>query len=1029
MYKKIGLLFAISASVTTAQAQTNDWENPGKVAQHVLAPHAHFIPYTNAAAAVRRDSARAAVMLLDGTWHFHIARNPGARPRDFYRTDFDVSQWKKIRVPENWQTAGFDSYIFTDVEYPFKPDPPKVPADFNPVGSYRRDFELPANWKNKQVWIHLGAVNSFFYLWINGHYLGFSKDSKTPTEFDITPYLKTGANNVSIQVFRFSDGSYLEGQDMWKLSGIERSIYLVARPELCVFDFFAKPLLTNQYKDGNLDLLLQLNRRPLPAEAGQRIRVKLLDKDKTILTREWQIERDSTWEMKAVLTDIRSWNAERPALYTLVITHYGRNGAELESVAHRIGFRTVEIKGGQLLLNGVPIHIKGVNRHEHDMYRARVISHEGMRHDIEVMKQYNINAVRNSHYPDTEEWYDLCDEYGIYLVDEANIECDGMSLTPLQTLSDKPEWEQAYLHRTKRMVERDKNYCSIITWSLGNESGFGDNFITTYKYIKAKDNTRPVQYEAAGSNPWTDIICPMYKSIYTLQQKYLLANDPRPIIQCEYAHMMGNGGGNLLDDWELFYQHPRLQGGFIWDFADQTFLKTDANGRQIWAYGADMGTVGATSDTSFCADGMLAADRTPHPQAFEVRKVYQNIQIKPAGTQWRITNRFDFTNLQDYTIRWKIKGDGADVATDVIPPLALAPGKDTLLAIALPDFAPTAGTHYYLHFETLSPDQAVVATEQYPLPAYIPVVKQTMDGPPLQVTEDGTIGNTLFKARFNKITGWLDSYTSGNQSLLQSPLQPNFWRAATDNDIGNSGQIRCGIWQHALQNAELKELKITPVNATRTEVKTIHYLPTVKVTYTTTYTVFVNGDINVAAEFMPADTTLPELPRMGMRMILPPNYNQVSWLGRGPFDNYQDRKYAADVDVYMMPADALFHPYPRAQESGHRTDVRWMAMQDKDKSGWMFLSDTLLSAGVLHFDMAQLDFDRRQNKHGHSILNDNGIWWDIDYLQQGVGGDNSWGAKPHPQYQLPCRPYQYSFTLRRLTPGMNAVQQAKLSFE
>ena len=362
-------------------------------------------------------------------------------------------------------------------------------------------------------------------------------------------------------------------------------------------------------------------------------------------------------------------------------------------------------------------------------------------------------------------------------------------------------------------------------------------------------------------------------------------------------------------------------------------------------------------------------------------------------------------------------------------PLALAPGKDTLLTIALPNFTPIAGTRYYLHFETVSPDQAVVATEQYLLPAYIPAVKQTLDGPSLQATEDGTIGNTLFKARFNKTTGWLDSYTSGNQSLLQGPLQPNFWRAATDNDIGNSGQIRCGIWQHALQNAELKQLKITPVNATRTEVKTVHYLPAVKVTYTTTYTVFVNGDINVAAEFMPADTTLPELPRMGMRLILPASYDQVSWLGRGPFDNYQDRKYAADVDVYTMQADALFHPYPRAQESGHRTDVSWMAMQDKDKSGWMFLSDTLLSAGVLHFDMAQLDFDRRQNKHGHSILNENGIWWDIDYLQQGVGGDNSWGAKPHPQYLLPCRPYQYSFTLRRLTPGMNAIQQAKLRFE
>jgi beta-galactosidase len=1028
MYYKLLLLLALLPGITPLYAQTNDWENPGKVAEHVLPPHAHFIPYTNAAAAVRRDSGRAAVLLLDGTWQFHIARNPAARPGDFYKKDFDVSQWKKIRVPENWQTAGLDSYIFTDVEYPFTPDPPRVPADFNPVGSYRRNFNVPANWRGKQVWMHLGGVNSFFYLWVNGHYVGLSKDSKTPSEFDITRYLQPGANSVSIQVFRFNDGSYLEGQDMWKLSGIERSVYLLARPPLCLYDFFAKPLLVNQYKDGQLNLLLQLNRKPLPGEAGQRMQISLQDKGKTLLTKEWKIGKDSSWEMAALLKDIQPWNAEHPALYTMVITQVDQQGNVLESMSHRIGFRTAEIKNGLFLLNGVAITFKGVNRHEHDMYRGRVVSPESMRRDIAVMKQYNINAVRNSHYPDAEEWYELCDELGIYLVDEANIECDGMSFHPMKTLSDKPEWEAAYLHRTKRMVERDKNYCSIVTWSLGNESGFGQNFISTYKYIKAKDNTRPVQYEGAGSNEWTDIICPMYKSVYTLK-KYMQAKDNRPVIQCEYAHMMGNSGGNLLDDWQMNDQYPRLQGGFIWDFADQTFLKTDANGRQIWAYGGDMGTVGATSDTSFCADGMLAADRSPHPQAFEVKKIYQNIQVKPAGTQWLIKNRFNFTNLRDYTIHWKIRGDGATIAAGDCPALPVAPGKDTLITLPLPNFTPTAGTVYYLHVEVTDPQQAVIATEQFRLPAYAPVIKQAITGPPLEVKEDGTIGNALFKAGFNKTTGWLETYTSNNQPLMQGPLQPHFWRAATDNDIGNSLQVRCGIWQHALDSAQLQQFEITPLGTNRAQVKTVHYLPKVKVTYTTTYTIAVNGDITVAAQFVPADTTLPEIPRMGMRMILLAAYDQVSWLGRGPFDNYQDRKYAADVDVYHLPADALFHPYPRAQESGHRTDISWMALQSKNKSGWLFFSDTLLSAGVLHFDMQKLDFDRQQNKHGHSILNENLIWWNIDYLQQGVGGDNSWGAKAHPQYLLPCHTYQYSFTLRRLTPGAEPVQQAKQRFE
>jgi beta-galactosidase len=672
----------------------------------------------------------------------------------------------------------------------------------------------------------------------------------------------------------------------------------------------------------------------------------------------------------------------------------------------------VEIKDGLFLLNGVPIKLKGVNRHEHDMYNARVITRAGMLRDIQVMKQYNINAVRNSHYPNTEEWYALCDEYGIYMIDEANIECDGMAFHPLKTLSDKPEWESAYLHRTKRMVERDKNYCSIITWSLGNESGFGQNFISTYKYIKAKDDTRPVQYEGAGNNEWTDIVCPMYKSVKVLKQ-YVQSTQNRPLILCEYAHMMGNSGGNLQDDWELIYQYPQLQGGFIWDFADQTFFKKDAQGKPIWAYGGDMGTVGATSDTSFCADGMLAADRSPHPQAFEVKKVYQNVAIQQAGDQWRVVNRFDFTDLKAFKLRWKIRADGATVAEGVCAAFALAPGKDTLISITLPDIKRIPGAVYFINFEMAG------ATEQFRLPEYLPVVKQAMKGTPLQ-----GLGNEFFTVGFNKTTGWMESYISNNKPLMQGPLLPHFWRAVTDNDIGNSLQLRCGVWQHALEGAELKLFEVKGA-----QVKTIHYFPRVKVTYAATYTIRINGDVEVAVRFTPADTTLPEIPRMGMQMILPAVYDQVSWLGRGPFDNYIDRKYAADIDVYTMNADALFHPYPRAQESGHRTDISWMALQSKDRSGLMFFSDTLLSAGVLHFDMQKLDFDRTQNKHGGSMINENGIWWNIDYMQQGVGGDNSWGAKAHAQYLLPCRNYQYSFTLRRLPPGTNVVQSAKERFE
>ncbi|MGN6440128.1 MAG: glycoside hydrolase family 2 TIM barrel-domain containing protein [Agriterribacter sp.] len=1003
-------------------AQPNDWENPQLVSQNTMAPHAWFIPYATVRGAMAKQQLSPFLKSLDGVWKFQLSNTPQERPQDFFKNNYDVSKWSNIKVPANWQTEGFDKFIFTDVEYPFPPNPPFVPKDFNPVGSYKRNFTVPANWKGKNIFIRLGAVNSFFYLWINGQYVGLSKGSKTPVEFDITNFLQSGSNTVAMQVFRFSDGTYLEGQDMWKLSGIERSVHLVARPKFCINDFFVKAGLNNNYTDGTFDLQLSFNKKPI--SAGDMAAIEISDANgKKVYTANKMID-DSLLHFSATIPSVKKWNAETPNLYTLLITHKNKKGAIVEALSHKIGFRTAEVKNGLFLVNGVPIIIRGVNRHEHDMHTAKVITVESMVQDIRLFKQYNINAVRCSHYPNREEWYELCDKYGIYVIDEANIECDGMSDHPLNTLSDSPEWKAAYLDRTRRMIERDKNFTSIIGWSLGNESRFGENFIATYQYAKAKDDTRPVQYEEARENPYTDLFVPMYKTM-AMWENYVKKRPSRPLILCEYAHMMGNSGGNLKDDWDLFYKYDQLQGGFIWDFSDQTFLKKDKQGRSIWAYGRDMGIVGASSDTSYCADGLFTAARTPHPQAFELKKVYQQVLFQLTDSTNHIvtiTNRFDFTNLDQYQFSWYIKAEGKIIAQGKIEDIHLAPHQSKQVRLAIPGWKKLPGTEYFLTIVSttktataLVPSDFLIAREQFALPVVQAVAANTSK-PVIEVqqTEDDsqlTLHNQFFTVTFNKKSGWLQAYSVKGISIIKEALQPHFWRAPTDNDIGNSQQMRCAVWQQAGSTATLNNITSANVGD-QYIIQTTHQLGDAGATYFSEYTVHGNGDVQVSVKMQAGAAAQPELPRFGMHMILNKAFNKVTWFGRGPFDNYWDRNYAADVDLYSMRADSLFHPYPRAQESGYRTEVRWVALQNNAGVGLMAIGAPHLSTGILHFDMKRLEFDRSQNNHGGSMANQDLVWWNIDYKQMGVGGDNSWGAKTHEQYLLPYKDYAYSFTLR-----------------
>lgn len=995
-------------------AQQNDWENPERPSFNTAPSHAYFIP---------QEASR---ISLDGMWRFKIVQNPSLRSLDFFKNSELTKDWKQIRVPANWQTEGVDKYIFTDVEYPIPINPPFVPKDYNPVGSYQREFEIDASWTGKQIFIHLGAVNSFFYLWINGQYIGFSKDSKTPTEFDISKAIKKGRNTVSVQVFRFSDATYLEGQDMWKLSGIERSVYLIARPVFHLFDFKVKGTLDEQFKNGLLDLKTIFNKVPDKKERGSLL-VELTDASgKVVYQASRPLKTERTFDFRTEVPSVKSWNAEHPNLYQLKITHLDPKGKLIESIVHPIGFRTVEVKNGLFLVNGVALKIKGVNRHEHNMLTAKVVTEADMLRDIRLMKEMNINAVRTSHYPNSEHWYTLCDQYGLYVVDEANIECDGMSFSPLQTLSDKPLWKNAYLDRVQRMFERDKNFTCIVTWSTGNESGFGENLKDCYTWLKANDNSRPVQYEAAKDERYSDVFCPMYKSI-TVMENYVKTWRSRPLIQCEYAHMMGNSGGNLKDDWDLIYKYPQLQGGFIWDFSDQTFAIKDKNGNKIWGFGRDMGTVGLTSDTSFCADGLLSADRTFHPQAYELQKVYQNVGFEAVDlTQYvfKLKNRFDFTDLSGYKLRWVIKGDGEVVAEADIEGFSLAPGREKTLRLNVPSFVKKEGKAYFLTMEYrtkeltgLLPSDFVIAREQFKLSS-LSGVEKVLPGKAQGIIKKKTGYQLQFYGKdvrigFSEQTGLLESYRIADRELIQKALEPHFWRAATDNDIGNSLQIRSKVWQNAFQTAILKGFKVNKV-PTGHLLETSHWLPAVDATCNMTYLIKDDGDVDISYQLKVGKGNHPEPQRIGMRLILNSDYEQASWFGRGPYDNYVDRKYAADIDLYQMKADKLFYPYPRAQESGYRTDVQWVALKDQTGVGLMAIGKSPLSTGILHFDMKQLDFDKdaKENIHGGSMVNEDLIWWNIDHQQMGVGGDNSWGAQTHLQYRLPYKDYQYSFTLR-----------------
>jgi beta-galactosidase len=1034
----------------------NEWENPKVFGVGKEAPRSTFIPFADAASALKNDkSASPFFRSLNGPWKFLWVTKPADVPAGFFKPGFDASRWKEIAVPSNWEFQGYGVPIYVNSDYewvkpPARPNPPFVPHDYNPVGCYKRSFDLPAAWNGMEVFLHFGAVKSAFYVWVNGRYAGYSEDSKTPAEWDITPFLRAGKNEISLQVIRWSDGSYLECQDFWRLSGIERDVDLYAAPKVRIRDFWAKADLAANYSDGFLDVAVELiNKTPGRRGGRYSVDVSLYDRDGKHLWTEIALA-EMPQGKETLIAHIarnvpapRRWTAETPNLYTVVTALKDPAGRTVEAASARVGFRKVEIADGRLLVNGVPVYLKGVNRHEHDPYTAHVISEESMRRDIQLMKQFNINAVRTAHYPNDPRWYELCDEYGLYLIDEANIESHGMGYGD-KSLAKNPDWGPAHLDRTIRMVERDKNHASVIIWSLGNEAGDGVNFEATSAWIHGRDASRPVHYEGAGLKPHTDIFCPMYNRIEEIES-YGLKKQARPLIMCEYTHAMGNSNGNLQDYWDVIEKYPNLQGAFVWDWVDQSYAAKTETGVAYWAYGGDFGPAGTPSDDNFCCNGLVSSDRTPHPGLWEVKKVYQFVKFRKTLTEdgrpgVQVQNAYAFRDLSGFIIQWEYTADGGangPIAQGEIRNPAVAPGGSKIFALDFPAGAAEPGGEYFLNVravyaadEPLIPRGHIAAAEQFPMGILRPAAPaKSSSNASAALSQDTATAKVLgpdFSVTFDKASGLLKSYVYKGRELVKGGLEPDFWRAPTDNDFGNRLPVRAAVWRKAGDNRTLDRFDVFQESPSIIRADALYSLKDVSASFRVIYRVFGGGDILVSIAFSPAGRNLAEIPRVGMRMSLPAAFADVRWFGRGPHENYIDRKSSAFVGLYRASVFETLIPYVSIQEYGNRTDCRWVALSDGSGNG-------LLASGLPQFDFSALPYttedltqETRGLKHPHEITKRDFVTLHLDYGQMGVGGDDSWGARTHSQYLLYPRTYEYSFRLRGFAAGDDPAALANM---
>lgn len=1026
------------------QPCVNEWENPLRYEWNKEKPHADFALYETADDAKTENYDLSPwYKSLNGTWKFRYAPSIEESVKDFYRTDLSDADWDNIQVPSNWELQGFGEPIIRNIQYVFSPNPPYIDVE-NPVGTYRTRFTVPTSWKERVVILHFGSITGYARIYVNGKQVGMTKASKTPAEFDVTSYLQEGENLLAVQVYRWHDGSYMEDQDFWRLTGIERDVYLQAYPKLTIWDFFLKPTLDDHYKNGVFYGEIDLREFADNKTKNGILTLELLDKygEKVLIrSKRFNVQKNTKVMFEGIVRNVQAWNAEHPSLYDCVLTLTDQAGNALGITSYKIGFRKIEIKDSKLHVNGVPIYVKGVNRHEHNDSLGHVQTLETMMHDLKLIKRLNMNAVRMCHYPNHPLFYKLCDKYGIYVIDEANIETHGMGSVPyfkdtIPHPAYREDWYAAHVDRISRMVERDKNHACIIGWSLGNECGNGKVFHDEYLRLKAYDPGRFVQFEQAWEDWNTDIVCPMYPSIGRMEA-YRNSGKTRPYIMCEYAHAQGNSNGNFKDLWDMIYDSPNMQGGFIWDFMDQgiKICAEKQDGRTYWMYNGKLGAHKWLEDKqgelNTGTDGIISADGTPKPQAYEVKKVYQYIHFKEKDLSKglvSIRNLYDFTDLEAFDFQWKLLKNGCPVDSARFN-VRLKPHSVKDIRLDLP-MIPRDRNEYFLNLYAytrtatdLVPSGYEVAREQLKLGEgdFFALHRHSLQGTLTYEMNDGVLSfaSGQVSGKIDLKRGMLSAYAlNGHSPFVQYP-EPAFWRAPTDNDFGNRMPALCGVWRTAHINRQVLNASVGTLGESGLPVRIEWKLTDIDVPYTVDYLIGHDGSLTITASMDMTGKQLPELPRFGMRMELKRDYEHLAYYGRGPQENYTDRNAHTFIGCYQDEVSNQYFPYLRPQETGNKTDVRWLKLHDGKGLGLKITGLQPLAFSALYFTPEDLDPGlTRKMQHQVDVVPQKNIFLHIDLKQRGLGGDNSWGMFPHKEYRLLDKRYSYSYKIELIDCGL-----------
>lgn len=1042
----VGLSLLICAHSVNAQERP-EWENPEIFEKNKLEARSSFIPYGDETAAIRNEAKLSPYYLsLNGFWQFHWVPRPADTPAGFYEPGYDAHDWGTIKMPGNWEVQGYGVPIYSNVPYPFPKNPPYMDPNDNPVGCYRRTFDVPDDWHGRRVFLHFEAGAAAMYVWVNGRQVGYSEGMKLPAEFEITSYIEPGENLLAVQAFRWCDGSYMEDQDFWRLSGFDRGVYLYSTARTRIADFFVRA--EPERAKGKLRVDVRLDSDAID-NSGVKIELKLMDdKGRTVSRKTEPVVFNkgnrASLSYESWISKPRLWSTERPDLYTLLLTLKTKSGKTIEAVSCKTGFRKVEIRDGMLYINGKYVTVRGVNIHEHHPKTGHVVDSLTMIRDIELMKRYNINAVRMSHYPHSTLWYDLCDKYGLFVVDEANIETHGMGATNQGGIRTEnhpaylPEWAGAHRDRIIRMVERDKNHPCIIAWSLGNECGNGPVFYDMYDWVKQRDDTRVVMFEQAGENRNTDIICPMYPSVGMMRDFAARKDADRPYIMCEFSHAMGNSSGNFQEYFNIMAANPHMQGGFIWDWVDQGLEVEDLDGRKYWAYGGDLGGYRYTHDENFCMNGLVGPDRMPHPALEEVKKVYQDVLFSAVDLERgaiEVYNRFLDRNLSEYDFRWQVTCNGRIVNRGPLP-LSLPAGTRKNIIVPIPELSRTSGKEYFLEIygytkqaTTLVPAGHEIAREQFALSApnqYFTKPSALKSGPKLERKDNVmviTSGDT--RIEIDGRTGLLAAFRSYGRNLIKQGPEPDFWRAPTDNDFGNGMPVVSNVWRTAGKNRSLIDISAEK-RGEDIVVTADLMLDDVSSPYRITYTATGNGKLRIESSWRAGRKGLPEMPRFGMQLRLDETYDRFDYYGRGPWENYTDRCTASFIGLYGSSVAEQYVPYCRPQENGNKTDVRWLTLTDKDGYGIRIDGAQPLSVKAAYNPAEDLDPGlTKKQRHINDVTFRKEIFLNVDLRQRGLGGDDSWGRFPHDEYRLTDSTYRYAYTISAVYPGVEATAHVR----